>query len=113
MRLPNAEDAVVPEPKITRYLLSLAHPGGRGKALFFLRFGFSEDTWESLADALVQHALDNEVSSVESRSFGTRYVVEGAMPTPDGRAPRIRSVWFVEGDERAPRFVTAYPLPQT
>ena len=32
------------------------------------------------------------------------------MKTPDGRAPRLRSVWFIETGADTPRFVTAYPL---
>jgi hypothetical protein len=40
MRLPNADDAVVPREKIQDYLLDLGHPIGGGKALFFLSFGF-------------------------------------------------------------------------
>jgi hypothetical protein len=31
------------------------------------------------------------------------------MRSPDGRDPRISSVWIVEGGEGGPRFVTAYP----
>ena len=110
MRLPNAERAVVPQPKITGYLLSLSHRDGRSKAAFFLRFGFSANVWQELAEALRQHAIAHEISGVEDSPFGTRYVIEGMILSPDGRNPMIRSVWFIEADEEAPRFVTAYPL---
>jgi hypothetical protein len=46
----------------------------------------------------------------EASPFGTRYVIEGIISTPDGRAPFIRAVWFIETGEQIPRFVTAYPL---
>jgi hypothetical protein len=59
---------------------------------------------------LRQHAGDHEVAKVESSPFGTRYVVDGALAAPDGRAPVIRSVWFLETGQETPRFVTAYPL---
>lgn len=41
MKLPNAELAIVPEQKITLYLLDPTHPVGGSKASFFLRFGFT------------------------------------------------------------------------
>jgi hypothetical protein len=110
MRLPNAERAAVPQPKITGYLLSISHRDGRSKAAFFLRFGFSTNVWQGLAEALRQHAIDHEISGVEDSPFGTRYVIEGMIHSPDGRNPMIRSVWFIEAGEEAPRFVTAYPL---
>lgn len=110
MKLPNAGEGVVPAEKIIGYLLSFSHPDGRGKAQFFARFGFSAGNWQVLASALLDHAAHNEVARVENSSFGTRYIVEGIMETPDGRKPVVRSVWFIEHGSRTPRFVTAYPL---
>ena len=63
-----------------------------------------------MAAALLKHAADHEVANTESTPFGTRYVVEGTIETPGGRTPNIRSVWFLERNQDAPRFVTAYPL---
>ena len=110
MKLPNHEGAIVPRAKIVEYLLSSTHREGRGKARFFTRFGFSVDSWETLAEALLHHAADHKVAEVEPSPFGTRYVVDGIMKTPDGRTPNVRSVWFIETGEDLPRFVTAHPL---
>jgi hypothetical protein len=110
MKLPNYERAVVPQAKITDYLLSFAHRDGRSKAEFFTRFGFSSSAWKALASALTHHAADNEVAKIEDSRFGNRYIIEGIISAPDGRAPTIRSVWFIETGEDIPRFVTAYPL---
>lgn len=110
MKLPNYENAVVPQTKVTEYLLSLTHRDGRSKSNFFTRFGFSADSWEELAMALLRHAADQEVTRIEDSPFGTRYVVEGTLPAPDERAPVICSIWFIETGEQIPRFVTAYPL---
>jgi hypothetical protein len=110
MKLPNGDRAIVPQQKITGYLLSFNHRDGRSKAAFFSRFGFSANAWQELARSLRQHAVDHTVSGVEDSPFGTRYVVEGVIITPDERNPVIRSVWFIETDEEIPRFVTAYPL---
>lgn len=110
MKLPNLGAAVVPEGKVTGYLLSTTHRDGRHKAAFFLGFGFVAAEWRLLAAALLRHASEHEVARAESTPFGTRYVVEGTIGTPSGRMPSIRSVWFVGSDEERPRFVTAYPL---
>jgi hypothetical protein len=109
MKLPNFEKAIIPREKITDYLLSPSHRDGRGKAAFFARFGFTAHLWQILAVALLQHAATHEVTKMEASSFGTRYVIEGNLETPDGRAPSVRVVWFIDIGEEIPRLVTAYP----
>ncbi len=42
-------------------------------------------------------------------AFGTRYVVEGILHTPDGRTPTVCVVWFVDNGDGVPRLVTAFP----
>jgi hypothetical protein len=110
VKLPNVAQALVPERKITAYLLSLTHRDGRSKAIFFLRFGFTPDHWEALADALRRHAIDNDVAECEDTPFGTSYAIEGPLLAPDNRSPQVRVVWFIETGEQIPRLVTAYPL---
>ncbi|MBF0101254.1 MAG: hypothetical protein HQK77_10140 [Desulfobacterales bacterium] len=110
MKLPNYEKAFVPKEKITNYLLSLIHRDGCSKARFFMRFGFSAEQWETLTRALKFHAGYNEITKTEISYFGTRYIIEGAICSPDRRNPSIRSVWFVENGSDIPCFVTAYPV---
>ncbi len=110
MKLPNYDKAVVPREKIVDYLLSLAHRDGRSKAVFFSSFGFLVYAWQTLAAALRHHAAAHEVAKIEPTPFGTRYVVEGELGTPDGRTPLVRVVWFIDTGEDIPRLATAYPL---
>src|SRR5512146_2660182 len=110
MRLPYAKLAIVPQRKLTEYLLSATHRVGRAKAAFFASFGFTLEGWKTLADALRLHALEHEVKTTEKTPFGMNYVVEGPLRVPDGRTPWVRVVWFVETDEAIPRLATAYPL---
>ena len=109
-KLPHVDAALIPEKKVVNYLLSATHDSGRDKATFFRRFGFTAEAWEVLAQALRQHAMRHEIAKIEPSPFGTRYVLEGALPTPSGRAPHVRVVWFIDTGEMIPRFVTAYPL---
>jgi hypothetical protein len=113
VKLPNAENAVILEAKLVNYVLSPWHPLGHHKAEFFRRFGFSVAAWQKLAQALLKHAAQHEVTKVEDSPFGRRYIVEGEVMAPDGRLPLIRAVWFVESGEDVPRLVTAYPLEKS
>jgi len=110
VKLPNYENAIVSETKITGYLLSIKHRDGRSKAEVFAQLGFMGDAWEKLAKSLLQHAAENEVAKVEDSPFGKRYIVEGKLFGSGDKTAVVRSVWFVETGEHIPRFVTAYPL---
>jgi hypothetical protein len=103
----------VDREKIVEYLLNHEHPDRRAKALFFERVGFKTEAWETLADALRAHGGTHDVASVVESRFGTRYIVEGKLMSPDGRNPLMRTVWIVEKPQAAPRLVTAYPLEES
>lgn len=113
MKLPHVEQAVVPEAKIVLYLLNDAHPRGKEKAKFFLRFGFSVAEWKVMEKALLDHAAAYEVASTLDTPEGVNYAIEGALTTPDGRNPQVRTVWVIETDSEIPRFTTAYPLKKS
>ena len=98
MKLPNAHLALVEREKITEYLLNTEHLYGASKARFFSQFGFYPTDWEAMAQALREH--------------GQRYEVDGELNTPDGRTPRVRTVWQLDHGEVAPRLITAYPLEE-
>lgn len=108
--LPHAERALVGRSKLVDYLLSEAHPDGRGKARFFTAHGFSAADWEALAGALRDHAIAHGVVEKMETRFGVRYVVEGALVVPDGRTPGVRVVWYIRTGQEVPELVTAYPL---
>ncbi len=108
--LPDLERATVEEAKIRNYLLSLQHDDGKLKAAFFLSFGFHPDRWEIFALSLREQAKSGVLTKTVQFLYGSRYVIEGDLPTPDGRNPLIRTVWIVETPGDAPRLVTAYPL---
>jgi hypothetical protein len=110
MKLPNLDAAVVEQAKITGYLLNSAHRFGSSKARFFSGFGFAVDRWETLADALREHARRHEISRVTETGFGPRYEIDGELVAPDGRRPLVRAVWQMDKGQLAPRLITAYPL---
>ena len=113
MKLPNAQSATVPERKVTHYLLNPAHPAGGSKAWFFLRFGFTVEDWQKMAEALIRHARENDVFETEQTPHGTRFVLDGPLTAPDGTSLNVRTAWYISPGADAPRFVTAHPLPKS
>ena len=110
MKLPNGRLALVEREKITEYLLNPAHRHGASKARFFAEFGFELKAWKTLAEALRKHGQSHEVSRTRETLWGPRYEIDGELSTPDGRRPRIRTVWQLDDGAIAPRLITAYPL---
>jgi hypothetical protein len=48
VKLPNYQQAIVADSKIVNYLLSEDHPKGKDKAVFFILFGFTIESWGNL-----------------------------------------------------------------
>ena len=109
MTLPNAQHTVVEREKVIEYLLSISSPSGRTKANFFLSFGFSIEHWQDFAEALRVQGYSHEVVRVVETVHGPRYHVDGAIQSPDGRNPRVRTVWQVDSGSECPRLITAHP----
>lgn len=103
-------DFAIGHDKIVGYLLDSSHPRGRSKAAFLAAFGYDVTRAEELADALLAHEHLEPVSVIEN-AWGTRYVMEGAIRAPDGRSPRVRTIWQTSShDDTYARLVTVYPI---
>lgn len=109
MQLPNRLQAYIPSQKLHAYLLSETHAVGKAKALFFRALGFHETNVSLLEHGLLHIAHSAPVQEVVPSPHGIKYVIEGALETPRGTAPRLCTVWILETGEERPRFVTAYP----
>jgi hypothetical protein len=110
MKLPHSERATISRRKLVDYLLSLTHPGGRSKARFFRRWGFTEENWALLAELLLAIARSGEVCKTISSPYGIKYIVEEELQLPQGGRRKVRTVWIVETGGDTPCFVTAYPV---
>lgn len=109
MKLPNADRAVIEPAKVRDYLLSVAHPVGRFKAVFFQSLGYTQEYWEVLQDDLRSLAVDGEAVPGQSSPFGRKFEVSGMLTGPSGHSAVVRSVWIIENDDAPPRFITAFP----
>jgi hypothetical protein len=112
MILPNYENAYIPAAKIYDYLLSSTHSIGKSKANFFREFGFDESNANFLEKSLLSIAQAEPVMEVKKTAFGTKYIIDGFILTPVDITVNVRTVWIIETDNDAPRFVTAHPLPK-
>lgn len=74
-----------------------------------MSFGFTRSDLAVLRDALVVHARSNDVASAGQSNHGTRFEIDGPLPTPDGRAPVVRVAWYMRASEDFPRLVTLIP----
>ncbi len=109
MELPNRHLAYVPEDKITGYLLNLDHLKGGGKARVFRGRGYDESNVSAFIADLVALAQTAPVVDVRQDNYGIRYVIDGAIQTPDGRCLRVRTVWMMDMVQDAPWLISAYP----
>jgi hypothetical protein len=107
-KLPDAMLAVVPEDKLGGYLLDPGHKVGAPKLRFLESFGFDRARPDEVRRALLQHALEHE-GAVTTTRFGLKYELDGALATPSGQQPMVRTVWMIEPGI-APRFVSMKPL---
>ena len=112
MNLPNANLALVERQKIVEYLLNREHPENGGKAEFFIALGFGTNDWEKMAAALRVLAINSSVSLTVESEHGKKYIVDGAIETPVGKTPMVRTVWIIDTGEKIPRLVTAYPYEE-
>lgn len=80
------------------------------KATFFMRFGFRAERWEELAEALRLVGISNPLVNSEQSAHGARYTVDGLLQAPDGRTPKVRTVWILAPRRRGPRLITAHPI---
>ena len=109
MRLPNRENAYIPQSKLNDYLLSETHPVGSAKARVFSAAGFNRTNTSLLEQELIAVAHHQKIIDTISSPYGVKYLMEGTLQTPSGEPLQIRTVWIIETGQDSPRLVTAYP----
>ncbi len=107
--MPNSDKVIITKEKLTDYLLSQTHPIGKSKAKFFCSLGFDESNADLLEKEIRGVAEMNDIIEEKSTNFGTKYIINGRINTPNGNIVEIRTVWILESGKEIPRFVTSYP----
>ena len=73
-KLPNAENAILPEGKFTKYLFDGEHPNGlaKGRAISS-RLGYSIENWQEYRDAIQKGAVKYPAIKKNLTGHGQRY----------------------------------------
>lgn len=99
----------IAESKLSGYLLNKNHSIGSHKAIYFEKLGYNINNWKILRDALIEHINSADNSEIIENQFGVKIVVINRIKSIIGKHPIIKSVWFIENNEKILKFVTAYP----
>ena len=108
MKLPNGENAIIPEGKLRDYLLNEEHTRGKDKAIVFRRaLGITTENIEALDSIVLQCAVDGESVFVRRDDYGSHYRVELEVQGLK-KEEILRTLWIIRRGETAPRLVSAY-----
>lgn len=99
LKLPNAENVILPEPKFTKYLFDENSEKGypKGKA-FIDRLGYSMDNWQKLQETLKQGAMKYPAQYVDNNGYGDRYVQKMVLYGEKGTPANVIVAWLRKPD---------------
>lgn len=107
MKIP-ADAAVIPQSKLTDYLLTFREKNDKSKWL--ARGGFTLDNWQALDAALRRLIRDHDAVHDRSNEYGDYFRVEGELIGANERTLAVVTIWIVrvESDDQF-HFVTMKP----
>jgi hypothetical protein len=100
-------DAVIPEPKLTKYLLVPQLRNDKSK--FLAQGGFSEANPEDLELAIRRLILENDAVEDRTDQFGTFYEVTGRLRGVNGIDLGVVTIWLHQSIDSNFRFITLIP----
>ena len=111
MKLPNRRNATIKREKLTNYLLSLTHEGGKSKAKFFRGIGFNETNIDEFEKALLKIGKSNDVKEVDKRKYKyvIKYIIYGLIDAPNGKQYKVKTIWAINVGSERPHLSTAHP----
>lgn len=105
MRIP--EDLIIPDSKITQYLLVLK--ARNDKSSFLAQAGFTQENPEALRLAIQRQAMNKEAIEEKNNEYGTFYQVEGELIGVNGVSLSVITVWLQRQIDGKFQFVTLKP----
>ncbi|MDF5721655.1 MAG: hypothetical protein PUP91_14490 [Rhizonema sp. PD37] len=105
MKIP--ENAVIPQEKLTKYLLVFRRKDDKSK--FLEQAGFIQENADDLLKAIRQLAVTNEVQKDNINEYGIFYTVEGNLRGVNGRDLAVVTVWLQSKNDGSFRFITLKP----
>lgn len=105
MKIPN--NAVIPIPKLTRYLLVKQKRNDKSKLL--AKAGFTLDNYEALEHALRRLISSKEAIEDRTEEHGTFYKVKGQIEGLNSRKLDVVTIWLQRRVDKKFQFVTLVP----
>lgn len=105
MQLP--PNAVIPDDKLTRYLL-VRRPRG-DKSAWLISGGYSIESPEILAADIRAQLQTLDAQPAGSDKFGDYYETCGPLQGPSGKVLRARAIWMTEHLSGETRLITLIP----
>ncbi|MEB3215401.1 MAG: hypothetical protein VKN72_03940 [Nostocales cyanobacterium 94392] len=105
MKVPDS--AVIPEEKLTRYLLVPRIKDDKSK--FLAQAGFTKENPNDLLNAIQQLILTSEAVEDNINEYGVFYTVEGNLQGLNGRSLPVVTVWLQSKNDGSFRFITLKP----
>lgn len=99
-------NAIIPEAKLTKYLLIRLPKDD--KSQFLAKAGYTLSNWQDLTRDLRQQILPLEATPTVLTEFGQKFEIHGTLTGPLGVTLNVITVWIVNQTET--RFVTLVPL---
>lgn len=99
LKLPNAENAVLPEGKFTRYLLDGSNEKGLAKGRAFTsRLGYDKNNWRELRQEIAQGAVKYPAEKRGMTEFGMKYEQKMVLYGKNGTPANVVVGWMQKLD---------------
>lgn len=107
--LPAFDKAIIPDSKITGYVLNKNHPVGKNKAIAFVKYlGYTvEDKDQLVSDLRV--GIGRYKCAIRAKTkYGQPYKVTMVIKGINGKYARVKTGWIINNGTAIPRLITAY-----
>ncbi|BAZ22849.1 hypothetical protein NIES4073_37370 [Kalymmatonema gypsitolerans NIES-4073] len=109
MKIP--ADAIIPDEKLTRYLL--VYKARNDKSKFLAQAGFSQENPEALRAAISSLAESVEAVEDGTNEYGIFYRVEGDLNGINGVNLSVVTIWLQRQSDGKFQFVTLKPRKES
>lgn len=109
MRIPT--DAIIPDDKLTRYLL--VYKTRNDKSIFLAQAGFTQENPEALRAGIQAVVESGEAVEDRTNEYGTFYQVEGELIGNNGVNLSVTTIWLQRQIDCKFQFVTLKPRKES
>lgn len=105
MKIPS--NAIIPEPKLTKYLLVFKPRNDKSK--YLAQGGFSLENWQQLRSAIRKIIQENEAKEDLTDEYGIYYQVTGKLEGSNASLLPITTIWQKRHADNQFYFITLKP----